>query len=171
MDMRIRATLLGVLALALLTPAGVSAQQATRCMATVDLELSPGLSNEPSSGTFTSNGETGEVECEGPVNGKEPTGKGTWGVDGHYGTEDPDACTTGGEGDAMQSSTVPTKDGEEKVTNNATFTFGALQGGGTFGGEFTGDNAEGTFEVTPKEGDCVSAPITKITVTLDYTLK
>jgi hypothetical protein len=169
--MRIRALMLGVLALALLAPAGVSAQQATNCKATVDLVLSPGLSNEPGSGTFTSNGETGETECDGPVNGKEPTGKGTFGSEGHYGTEDPDSCTSGGEGDAKQSSTVPTKDGEEKVTNNATFTFGALQGGGTFGGEFKGDKADGTFEVTPTEGDCVSKPITKITVTLDYTLK
>lgn len=169
--MRIRAVLLAVLALALLVPAGVSAQQATNCKATVDLVLEPGLSNEPSSGTFTSDGETGEVECDGPVNGQEPTGPGTWGVEGHYGTDDPDACTSGGEGDAIQSSTVPTKDGEEKVTNNATFTYGALQGGGTFGGEFTGDKADGTFEVTPTEGDCVSAPITKIRLTLDYTLK
>ncbi len=169
--MRTRAVILGVLALALLVPAGVSAQQATNCKATVDLVLTPGLSNEPSSGTFTSDGETGEVECDGPVNGKEPTGKGTWGVDGHYGTKDADACTSGGEGDAMQSSTVPTRDGEEKVTNKAEFTFGALQGGGTFGGEFKGDKADGTFEVTPKEGDCISKPITRITVTLDYTLK
>ena len=169
--MGIRTMASAVLALALLAPAAVSAQQPTNCVAEVVLELNPGLSNEPNSGTFTSNGETGQVECDGPVNGKETTGKGTWGVAGDLGTKDPDSCTSGGEGDADQSATHPTADGSEKFANQATFTYGALQGGGTFGGEFTGDRADGTFEVVPEEGDCVSKPITKVRVTLKYALK
>src|SRR5947199_8774902 len=57
----------------------------TPCRFEVDASLSPGLSRTPSSGTFTSGGETGTVTCDGAVNGEQPTGAGTMGTDGRYG--------------------------------------------------------------------------------------
>ena len=76
---KMRRMLLVVVALMVMAPAGVSAQQPTKCEANFDGDVSPGLSSEPTSGTFTSNGPTGSVVCDGPVNGKRPTGPGTWG--------------------------------------------------------------------------------------------
>ena len=150
-------------------PTGASAQKTTNCEATVDIVVSPGLTAEGSSGTFTSNGETGTITCDGPVDGAEPTGAGTWGIAGNYGTEDPDSCTGGGEGDVVHSFTFPTADGSHHGENHATFTFGALSGGSTFGGEVQGDKLSGTFSVTPREGDCFSKPMTGMTVDFKLT--
>jgi len=52
------------------TPVG--AADGTPCTMELDLTTSPGLSASPSSGTFTSNGETGTISCNGPVNGRQP---------------------------------------------------------------------------------------------------
>ena len=65
---------------------------------------------------------------------------------------------------------MPTSDGREQVTNNATYTFGALHDGEPFGGPFHGDRYDGTFQVTPEDGDCFSRPITKIQVVVNFTL-
>lgn len=165
-----------LVALATLAPTGLGAGDAARgaestpCTAEFDLTLSPGLSNTPSSGTFTSGGETGTVECRGTVNGRQATGPGTWGAEGRYGTVDPDSCTSGGEGEVIQSFTVPTADGNEHVVNEGTLTYGALEGGGLISGTFEGPRFSGTFDVTPTEGDCVTAPITRIHVSLRGTL-
>lgn len=171
--MRMRTVLLvPVLAATFLAPASVTAAESgTECEATFDLVIEPGFTSEPSSGTFGPlNGEPGTIECEGPVNGEEPTGPGTWTVSGNYGAEDGASCQSGGEGDGTQEWSVPTDGGEEQVVNEITFTFGALQGGGGFGGEFVGDTYDGDFEVTPKKGDCVSEPLTEITVVATFTL-
>lgn len=166
-----------VVALATLVSTGLAgargaAQESdsTPCTAEFDLTLSPGLSNTPSSGTFTSGGETGTIECQGNVNGKKATGPGTFGSEGRYGTEDPDTCTSGGEGEAIQTFTVPTVDGDERVVNEGTITYGALEGGGLISGRFRGPRFSGTFEVTPTKGDCVTEPVTEIHVSLEGTL-
>ncbi|MGH8971632.1 MAG: hypothetical protein ACRD0C_00300 [Acidimicrobiia bacterium] len=145
--------------------------EGTRCTAEFDDTLSPGLSIRPSSGTFTTGGETGTVVCDGKVDGKQPTGAGTWGAHGRYGTADPDSCTSGGEAESNHSLTVPTADGSVHSAHTAQLTYGALKGDGIIGGRFDSPEASGTFEVTPKEGDCVTAPITRIHVRLTVTLK
>jgi len=40
--------------------------------------------------------ETGTITCNGPVNGKQPTGPGKFGVDGRYGTKGGATCQRGG---------------------------------------------------------------------------
>ena len=85
----------------LMPPAG-SAQTQTHCTFTSTIALVPGLSVVPSSGTFSSGGETGTVSCDGPVRGIVPTGPGTLGVEGRYGTKDPDTCF-GGEGEGHEN--------------------------------------------------------------------
>jgi hypothetical protein len=151
--------------IALLPFAGTGPAQAkeqTPCSFKFNSDINPGLSNSGSSGTHKTGGETGTVDCKGKVNGKTPTGPGTFGVDGRYGTVDPDTCTSGGEGDGTMSLTIPTADGPQHVDAPFTFTYGALQNG-LFAVTFKGDQWSGTAEVRPTKGDCVSSSLTKMT--------
>ncbi len=127
----------------------VAGQAERTCTGEHDFTISPGLSNNPTSGTFTTDGETGTIDCQGE--------KGSWGFAGAYGTKDPDTCTSGGEGTVTHSVTLASG---EKITDDGEFTYGALQNG-VFGGSFKTSRMSGDFEVTPTKGDCVTAPITK----------
>jgi hypothetical protein len=165
--------LVGALVLALTAPAGVdrvAAREKTNCEARADFDFAPGFWREGNSGTFTTNGEKWTVNCDGPVNGKMPTGPGTYGAYGRYGTRDADNCSNA-EGDYQNSITIPTADGPQKIRNRGTWAAGAFQGGGAFGGTFTGENADGTFQTTPKEGDCVGSPMTKLSAVVRWTYK
>lgn len=172
--MKSRRIFVGILALAFIAPAGleqVEAQQKTTCEAKFDrMDVAPGFWRDGNSGTFTTNGETGTVTCNGPVNGKAPTGAGTWGAAGRYGVKDPDTCSNA-EGTYENSMTIPTADGPQKVANKGNWVAGAFKGGGAFGGEFTGETGDGTFEVVPKSGDCVTSPMTQISGVVRWTMK
>jgi hypothetical protein len=133
----------------------------TTCTFTSAISLQPGLAVVPSSGVFTSGGETGTVSCDGPVRGIVPTGPGTLGVEGRYGTKDPDTCFTG-EGEGRFSFTFPTAAGPGKRSNVFTFSFSLV---GLSGSNFSGDGFGGGFdEVRPEEGDCLVRPVTRIIV-------
>jgi hypothetical protein len=125
---------------------------------------SPGLTTAPSSGTVKGAEKDSTITCNGPVNGKQPTGPGTIGVDARYGTKDPATCQSGGEGDGVHSITIPTSGGAEHIKNTFTYTFGAFKAGAPFSGTFQGDQMPGTIEVTPVDGDCASKPVTKFHV-------
>jgi hypothetical protein len=171
--MNSRVIVVGIFALALTALSGVEkleAQQKTTCEASADFDFSPGFWREGNSGTFTTNGETWPVICNGPVNGKNPTGQGTYGASGRYGTKDPDNCSNA-EGVYDAAITIPTADGPQKVKNKGDWVAGAFKGGGAFGGEFTGEAGDGTFETTPKKGDCVSSPMTQIHGVIRWMLK
>ncbi|HKY76442.1 MAG TPA: hypothetical protein VJS45_09890 [Acidimicrobiia bacterium] len=136
----------------------------TRCAFSVVVSLSPGLSLVPSTGEFTSGGETGTVSCDGVVRGVRPVGPGTLGVVGRYGTNDPDTCLDG-EGEGRFSFTFPTADGEGRRSNVFAFSFGllrALTGGPS--GEFSGQGFSGTIEVQPEEGNCLVTPVTRVSI-------
>lgn len=139
-------------------PAG-SAPAPTHCRFASEVSLTPGLSIVPSSGTFSSGGETGTVECDGVVRGLRPTGPGTLGVDGEYGTADPDTCLAG-EGEGRFSFTFPTADGPGKRSNVFSFSFGLIGGPGAFEGK----GFSGSFEVRPVEGNCFVTPVTRISI-------
>lgn len=128
----------------------VAGAEPASCTAEGDFSADPGLSTSPSSGTVTTGGETGALDCKGD-------GKGTLGFDGRYGTKDPDTCSSGGEGN--NKAVFKFSDGS-KVTDDVEFTYGPFQGG-AIGGSFKGARTSGTFEVTPIEGDCVSKPLSK----------
>jgi hypothetical protein len=147
------------------------ASGATQCTFEHEVVASPGLSTSPTSGTITTNGETGTFACDGPVNGKQPTGTGTSGSEGRYGTRGGDTCQSGGEGDAVRSMTIPTAGGPERIKNTVTYEFGAFKAGAPFSARFTGDRMSGTMEVTPIDGDCASKPVTRYRVTGKGTLK
>ena len=134
----------------------------TECFIDKDDTLSPGLSFNPSSGTFATPAD-GVVECHGPVNGHKPTGDGTFSEVGRYGTKDPDTCQGGGEGDGRLVLSVPTDGGEQRFEAPFTFTYGEPSTrGGVVAGRFEGKGFHGTFDATPKKGDCVTAPVTRI---------
>lgn len=144
---------------------------ATHCNFVFDVILDPGLSMEPSTGVYFSDG-VGTLDCHGPVNGRQPTGVGTLGDKGSYGTVDPDSCPSGGETTGLDHLTVPTARGLEEINSEYTSTYGKLSNqNGVFGGEFTGTRFTGTFRITVLKGDCVTSPITKVRVTGEGVLK
>jgi hypothetical protein len=126
------------------------------CSFSAVFTLAPGLSIEPTSGTFTSHGERGQITCE--------AGNGSFGAEGRYGTADPDACFASGEGTAIQSWTMQLGADRLHETNSITFTYGVLAAGGVVSGQFQGPRFSGTFEVTPTKGDCVTDPITEVSL-------
>ena len=102
------------------------------------------------------------MNCDGPVNGKQPSGTGALGNDGRYGTQRPSTCVSGTEGDGLDVFTMPTAGGPERIVSRFTFTGGdpPKRGEGLISGRFEGEHFSGTFEATPAKGDCVTSPIT-----------
>jgi hypothetical protein len=136
----------------------------TLCVNEFEITPSPGLSSAPPTGTFTSNGETGTATCDGPVHGVQPTGPGRHGESGRYGLAGPETCSSGGVVDWTFSTTLPTSGGDLHLAGTVKGAYGMLQGGGVFGGTMTGEGTHGRFTATPIDGDCVTAPITRIRV-------
>jgi hypothetical protein len=137
-----------------------SASEGTKCTFEADFVAAPGLSTSGSSGTVDTERD-GKAACDGPVNGKQPSGPGTYSFKGHYGTNDPDTCQSGGEGDGVAVFAIPTSDGVERIVVKLTFTYVGFKAGVPFTGEFKGDTMSGTFDVRPVDGDCAAKPVTK----------
>ena len=152
-------------------PTAHAADGPTHCTWVFDVVGDPGLSTNPTSGTVVTNGETGTAACDGPVNGNKPSGAGTAGYDGKYGTKDGDTCQSGGEGGGTFSITIPTSAGAQQIkdTDN-TYDYGAFNAGAPFSGNFKGKRMSGTFDVQPLDGDCASKPVTKFRVTGKLTI-
>ena len=148
-----RRAIIGALIVAAWAVPGVStyvaADNTMSCTAEADFTMTPGLSANPSSGTFGT-GNPGTVDCKGGV-------KGTVAFSGKYGTKDPDSCSSGGEGSS--TTTYKFADGSTVTDDGVEFTYGPFQGG-ALGGSYKGKSSSGTFEVTSVQGDCVSKPIT-----------
>jgi hypothetical protein len=161
--------LMGGVTVALSPAAHASGQgQGAHCLADFVISLTPGFSMTPSSGTFTTDGETGTNTCNGPINGHQVTGTGSRGEAGRYGIDGPNGCSNpNGRGDMTFALTVPTDAGPQHVTDFATVTYGAFQGGGVLGGTLHSKRMYGTFTVTPMVGDCVTTPVTKFHVRCD----
>jgi hypothetical protein len=160
----VRRTWLGGLAalLALVPAPAPAAADAVLCRFEARFQLMPGLSVLPGRGEFTSGGETGTITCHGSLPAGAVTGPGTFGADGRYGTGSlGDTCLTGGEGDGVQSFTIPTAGGSGHGTNPITFRYGATTGR-VLGGTFRGPAFAGTFDIASFEGDCVTQPMTAV---------
>jgi hypothetical protein len=137
-----------------------AAPQGTKCKHEAEFTLSPGFSMAPGAGTRQGEG---TITCDGPVNGKEPTGPGTFTDDGRYGTKDPDGCVSGSEGDGTDTFEIPTADGMVKIESYFTYVLkGPSTKGALLSAEFEGTRYTGNIELTPVEGDCVTAPVTKL---------
>lgn len=143
-------------------PADAAGAPPSHCVFEARFRLTPGLSVLPGRGEFDSGGETGRITCRGTLSAGPVTGAGTFGAKGRYGTgSSGDTCQTGGEGDGVQTFTVPTAGGPVHVTNPFTFHYG-IATGHVLGGTFEGDAFAGTFEISSFEGDCVANPMTVV---------
>ncbi len=160
----------GVRALALPLDDDDTNRKDAECFIDKEDILSPGLSLSPSSGALATP-RPGIIECHGKINGAAPTGDGQVTEAARYGTKDPDTCQSGGEGEGIMSMTIPTSDGQVKIDDKQTYTYGAFKAGAAFSGAFQGEHMSGTFEVQPVDGDCASKPVTKFHVKGQGTLK
>jgi len=165
--MRMKSFLIALALMAPMAPGGPArAADEVHCTNVHELTISPGISLRGTSGTF--HDITGTMTCPGPINGRTPTGAGSYHDSGRYGTRDPDTCQDGGEGDGVFSSTIPTTEGDLVLTAPYTWSFGDLTSNpGYVSGAFRGDGAYGTFKVTPIEGDCLTG-ITKVRVDAEF---
>lgn len=152
-----------VAAAGLVSTSAARADSGTTCTVEIPVALAPGLSlAQGSTGTFD-NKALGTVSCDGPVNGFEPTGPGTFLAEGTYGTQDPDNCLDGGEGQGSYTVVFPTAEGENGVTLPFTLEFAApSRTGGLIGIHTQGDGFVGEFSGMPTAGDCVTAPVTEV---------
>jgi hypothetical protein len=149
-------------------PRAASAQNDLACRVNFTANFSPGLSMVPSSGSVTSGGEAGTINCEGEINGQRVTAGGPFGFDGRFGTGllgtgQGDTCL-GGSGTGTYTATVQTTGGPVRFSEAITFTYVSttLTAGGE--GEVKGPNTTGTFTYRPTAGDCVGTPITQFAV-------
>lgn len=111
------------------------------------LEVSPGLSDQPTTGTVNHVGPLGQENCYGgdPL-GYEATGP--IGIE-HYITYSGTCSDPVLAGYALHH--IPTADGVKTIRND--FTAGL--------GRFEGKKFSGTYVVRDLEGDCLNAPLTK----------
>ncbi len=168
--MRVKSFLIVPALVMLMAPAThARAAEEVHCANIHEVTLAPGFSIHGSSGSFGV-ATVRTMECEGAINGRTPTGVGSYGEKpGRYGTKDPDSCQGGGEGDGVFFANVPTTDGNVELTAPYGFTIGDLTANpGFVSGEFSGEGVRGTFKVTPIEGDCVTSPITRVRVKADF---
>lgn len=161
MNRRASALLLGafVLAAATTTVPGAQAEDAECNIVVPAVTVEPGLSTEPNSGVFHTHTETGTIDCG-------DRGKGTIGLDGRYGTKDPDSCQDGGEGWGIFSVSL----GDEHWKDTFNVKFGTNTEG-TDAGQIDGERLSGKYTFTGTEGNCVTAPITKGDIRFAATLK
>jgi len=153
-------------------PVAGADESGTPCAFEVDVTLSPGLSRQPSSGTFESKGESGKLDCQGNVGGRPASGRGTFGTEGRYGLDgDGDDCRSkSGQGDGTAHFTVPTDDGGTQHIDDP-FTMTYRVDGRSVVGEITGQRFSGTFDVTQADGDCLWRPVTRIRIKGKGTLR
>lgn len=145
-----------------------SAASATKCELTLDrVRIEPGLAATAKKPFEFRNVGTGTATCDGPVLGKKPTGPGVYSLLAGTGRG---SCAGGGSGTFRIAVTFPTADGPVKLTDRGTYTFGALKGG-VVGVESTGKKGVVVSSVTPTKGNCVTAPVTEMSLTSTLTLK
>jgi hypothetical protein len=158
--MGVRRVLAGIVALALVSGGGSAAEsRPTACTFSAEFTLVPGLSLTPSSGEFTSGGQTGEIACDGPVEGNLPAGN--FGA-GRYGTDGPDDCQSPGDGDGVQSFTMPLAHGSLHMTNRITFTDGILAAGGLILRPLRGGAVLGHLRDHTDRGRLRHRPVTRV---------
>jgi hypothetical protein len=117
------------------------------CVGYDTLEISPGLSNEPSSGTVNHVGPLGQENCH----GGDPLGYQATGPIGieHYISYSGTCSNPVLKGYALHH--IPTAEGVKTIRNDFTAGLGAFQG----------RKFSGTYVVRDTKGDCLSAPLTK----------
>lgn len=154
-----RLLLLVVAALAVIAPSlhptpAASAASSAACVHQWTDTVTPGTTTTNQRALFSSHGETGTIQCSGTVQGRQVTGPGTFGEVGVI-----EGSCSSALGQALFSITLPTGGGPVHLRFPVTFSLGPGAG------QTSGDAFPGAFVVRPVKGDCVSTPVTEITVT------
>ena len=164
--MRIRLLGVPLAASALLTlqatpaaAAGPTGPRTGDCAFSYSPAISPGIGMTRGSGSVSSGGETGTIDCDGNLDGHEITGPGTWGFEGVVSNA---SCAEGGRGTGSILMTVPTDAGQQHFEEAIDFAFGPAGTYPPLVGDWVGQRTTGLFVVTPTEGDCVTAPVTRV---------
>ena len=137
------------------------AESGTHCTFQHVPDLKPGVSYNPSSGTFHDPG-GGTVECKGAVNGS-----GSYTDSGTYSNA---TCQSGGLAEGDPSFTI----GDQTFTDHIKIVFGkepSTNGKGIVHATFEGDRVKGTIELTPTKGDCISSPVSQVRGVGEFDLK
>ncbi|MGQ0845125.1 MAG: hypothetical protein ACT4QF_13435 [Sporichthyaceae bacterium] len=143
--------------------AAVADEPDTPCTAEISIDLDPGVGLQPSSGSFTSGGESGGLSCTGKIGGREVTAGGKGGAIGKYGVDGPNSCAKlDGKTAFRITATLPGTGGDIKFSDDVLGQYGPLQGNFFFGGSFQGKKSYGTFKFTPVDSDCVVRPVKKL---------
>lgn len=146
------AAALGPAALAAAEPAKAAAATSAVCSSRFTTTIVPGFTMTPSSGTFTTFGQTGSITCIGRIGGHRVTGPGTIGADETYtrGT-----CATH-VGAGVVRLTVPTTGGAKHMVGTLTVRRTALVVSPEV--RFPGARFRALGVVVPTQGDCIIAP-------------
>lgn len=119
------------------------------------LAASPGLTLVPTDQTFGTP-QPAVVNCQGSMQGRQVTGMSKILIKGTAAG----ATCAHARGRGQSVLTVPTAEGPLEIVNNFTFEAAPV------GGIFTGDVMSGVFTFSPPtKGDCVTEPLTVVTVT------
>jgi hypothetical protein len=146
--------LLPAVVMTLLSPGQAQAAGSTAfCFHSWSDSVTPGIGTTPARSQFTSNGEIWTLTCGGFVRGSRVTGPGTFGEDGTI-----EGTCASGSGEVNFSFTIPTESGDQKFQISFPFYYGP--GGGTANTQVF----PGVFMFYPKAGDCVSAPVTEVSI-------
>jgi hypothetical protein len=114
--------------------------------------LNPGVSYQPTSGTFIDPG-GGTAECKGAVNGS-----GSYTDSGTYSDA---TCQNGGTAEGDPSFTI----NGQTFTDHIHIVFGKeppTLGKGFVHATFEGKKVKGFIDLTPTKGDCIDSPVSQI---------
>ena len=143
-------------------PAFSATESSATCVGTGHISFSPGVGISSQKSTFTTQGQTGALNCVGMVKGSAVTGPGTFGEVGVL-----EGTVLGGTGSGSMSVIIPTTAGPASLTIPFTMTTGP-----GFGFKFS-DSLAGplTFLFYPTVGNGITAPVTEIAVVSVFFLK
>jgi hypothetical protein len=138
------------------------AESSTVCIGRTDImQITPGWSQKPTSGTVITVVD-GTEECNGPVEGYQPTGPIRTRHSVTYGYANPDTCPTKLTVKGWVDHAIPTADGIVVLRNNITGGLDPSSDAPARWGTFEGDRDSGRFWFRPLEGDCIHSPMTRV---------
>ena len=145
-------------------PAQAAGKTAAACASQFTATINPGFTAVPSSGTQTTNGQTGTIACVGKIAGRRITGFGTIGFDATY-TEGTCASATV---TGTVRATIPTKAGDQHLVGALTARRTALIVRAQV--QFDGIHYSGIGSAIPLQGNCVVTPLRQALIVLTGTL-
>ena len=127
------------------------------CSLSFSAYTTPGLGMTPSSGEFSSRGETGTINCVGKIFGHTVTGPGTFGFEG---TLTNSSCLYH-EGSGTAFFTVPTDAGPVHVSGGGFYNVALGILGIDHATHDGGLVFDGSYVLFPVKGNCITEPVTE----------